>query len=252
MGALSGRRIMDVGTSEADWQAWGYLAELPAVTAAGLLGEATRMVCAAPHPDDEVLGCGGLIAMAVAAGIEVVVVSITDGEACYPGSLAWPSQRLRQVRVREQERAMAALGVSREAIVRFRIPDGTIAENEFELRSRLLDQCRSGDLILVPWQRDGHPDHEATARACLAVAATAGARVLQCPIWAWHWARPDGRDFASTPLRRLALTPAACAAKHAALACFESQYCPESIDAPILPSHVLQRFKRPFEAFFHE
>ena len=33
----------------------------------------------APHPDDEVLGCGGLIAATLAAGAEVQLVIVSDG-----------------------------------------------------------------------------------------------------------------------------------------------------------------------------
>jgi LmbE family N-acetylglucosaminyl deacetylase len=38
-----------------------------------------RLVVVAPHPDDEVLGCGGTLAAETAAGIDVVVVFVTDG-----------------------------------------------------------------------------------------------------------------------------------------------------------------------------
>jgi len=34
----------------------------------------------APHPDDEVLGAGGLIQQAVAAGAEVRIVYLTNGD----------------------------------------------------------------------------------------------------------------------------------------------------------------------------
>ena len=40
---------------------------------------ATRVLVLAPHPDDEVFGCGGAIAASLAAGVPVHVVVLTDG-----------------------------------------------------------------------------------------------------------------------------------------------------------------------------
>jgi LmbE family N-acetylglucosaminyl deacetylase len=37
----------------------------------------------APHPDDETLGCGGMIATRAAEGRRVVVVVLTDGRALF-------------------------------------------------------------------------------------------------------------------------------------------------------------------------
>jgi LmbE family N-acetylglucosaminyl deacetylase len=39
-----------------------------------------RIVIVAPHPDDEALGCGGLIQQAVAAGADVRVIYLTNGD----------------------------------------------------------------------------------------------------------------------------------------------------------------------------
>ena len=39
-----------------------------------------RLLCVHPHPDDESIACGGLIARSVAAGREVHVVTCTGGE----------------------------------------------------------------------------------------------------------------------------------------------------------------------------
>jgi LmbE family N-acetylglucosaminyl deacetylase len=44
-------------------------------------GKGQRIVIFAPHPDDEVLGCGGLIQQALAHGAEVHVALMTNGDA---------------------------------------------------------------------------------------------------------------------------------------------------------------------------
>ena len=40
--------------------------------------EAARILCLAPHPDDEVLGCGGTLALAAARGARVHVAVVFD------------------------------------------------------------------------------------------------------------------------------------------------------------------------------
>ena len=43
----------------------------------------------APHPDDETLGCGGLIAASVRAGHRVHTVFVTEGGASHPACRSW-------------------------------------------------------------------------------------------------------------------------------------------------------------------
>lgn len=47
----------------------------------GAPGKDERILVVAPHPDDEVLGCGGLIQQARSRGAEVYVVLMTNGDA---------------------------------------------------------------------------------------------------------------------------------------------------------------------------
>jgi LmbE family N-acetylglucosaminyl deacetylase len=57
-----------------DLQSAGFVDEMPGPS------RGDRIVVVAPHPDDEVLGCGGLIQQAVAAGAEIHVVLMTNGD----------------------------------------------------------------------------------------------------------------------------------------------------------------------------
>ncbi|HEX2943304.1 MAG TPA: PIG-L family deacetylase, partial [Rhodopila sp.] len=58
---------------------------LPLGTLDHIAGTGTCLILA-PHPDDESLGCGGLIATAVAAGRAPLVVILTDGAGSHPNS----------------------------------------------------------------------------------------------------------------------------------------------------------------------
>ena len=48
--------------------------------AAGRL-DGSPLLVLAPHPDDEIFGCGGVLAQAKGSGVEVHVVILTDGSA---------------------------------------------------------------------------------------------------------------------------------------------------------------------------
>ena len=72
------------------------------------------------------------------------------------------------------------------------VPDGAVAEAEASCVDRLTEQVGDGRgvLLVAPWRHDGHPDHEAAGRAAAAVAVRTGARLLEYPVWFWHWAEP--------------------------------------------------------------
>jgi len=91
-----------------------------------------RVLVVAPHPDDESVGCGGLIASAVAAGAAVQVVYVTNGDAFRTAAQklfsekSVPSQdyeKLAQMRQREASAALAKLGVDGSHAVFLGYPD---------------------------------------------------------------------------------------------------------------------------------
>lgn len=67
------------GTSPLAWTAWGR--PFPELDLTG--GKSLLVV--APHPDDETLGFGAAAATLQSRGVKVQVVSVTDGDASYPG-----------------------------------------------------------------------------------------------------------------------------------------------------------------------
>lgn len=141
-----------------------------------------RLSVVAPHPDDESIGCGGLLALWTSAGREAGVVFLTDGES---GSAelrdpALPAgQRdaiVRQLRVRRRAEAEAALSVLGAAGVWFDGADGALHQDERRLAGRLAELWREHppDLIAAPDPADRHADHAVSAR----IVAGAAARVL--------------------------------------------------------------------------
>src|SRR5690349_12478109 len=75
-----------------------------------------RLLVLAPHPDDEVIGCGGLVALHLREGRAVRVVVATDG-----GQAGEPAERQRESRA-----ALASLGGGAE-IEFLNFPDRALA-----------------------------------------------------------------------------------------------------------------------------
>jgi len=131
------------------------------------------LLVVAPHPDDETLGAGLLPATLTARGVTVTVIAVTDGENAYH-TCATERLSLGRTREVEQREALAALGVEASAIIRLRMTDSGLAEQEHDLTDRLMQLSQPGMTLLAPWSGDFHPDHEACARAAAAVARAKG------------------------------------------------------------------------------
>src|ERR1700738_3669694 len=91
-----------------------------------LCGE--RLLVLAPHPDDEVIGCGGVVARHLWDGRQVHVVIATDGAEAGGGD-----------REAQSRAGLAILGESRAdvALTFLRFPDRHLRENAGALRDRL-------------------------------------------------------------------------------------------------------------------
>lgn len=251
MDTLKQPRIAGDGHPEQAWRCSRWLSSLPVQPMASLLEGMRRLVVVSPHPDDEVLGCGGLIHHAHRAGVPVRLLAVTLGEACYPGHARWTRERLRDMRADELVRALAALGVATTAMQSLGFPDGGVASRERQLAEALHAQFRPGDHVFCTATWDGHPDHEAAGRATRIAAGRAGARASAFPIWAWHWTDPCCAVPPAPGAARYALDEVSWRAKQCAMACFTSQRVGPGDCPPILPPHVIARFARQEETFFH-
>ena len=83
-----------------------------------------RILVLAPHPDDDIIGCGGSIARVTAQGHEVIILYFTSGES---GSLEVDPPQLARSREDEARLAGHLLGV-REFLF-WRQPDGFLQES---------------------------------------------------------------------------------------------------------------------------
>ncbi|RYZ42490.1 MAG: PIG-L family deacetylase [Myxococcaceae bacterium] len=252
MDAVTSRHIFGEGTPARDWASWSGLESLPWLDPDVLVPEGRRAVIVAPHPDDEVLGTGGLLAHLGRLGREARILAVTDGTASHPGSASWPVERLAATRPRETREALHRLGMDLTGVDRLGVPDGAIAANEQRVATLVAEALEPGDVVFATWRLDGHPDHEAVGRATAWACAAREARFVEVPIWTWHWAAPGDARVPWSRARRIPLDESTLALKRRATAAYVSQLETDLSTgaAPILPAHVLERLLRPFEVVF--
>lgn len=122
-----------------------------------------KIVIVAPHMDDEVLACGGLIAQ-FPRKEDVHVIYATDGmkspAPIIPGRDKISSD-LGETRTQESTAAMRVFGVPEHNLHFLRLPEARLKEHLPLLRNLLQNKIR--DLapghVFVPFRFDRHPDH---------------------------------------------------------------------------------------------
>ena len=117
-----------------------------------------KILIFAPHPDDDLIGCGGSIAKHVKNGDEVVVVFVTSGES---GSLKYSKKELGKIREKEAKEAVKILGVKDAVFLRF--PDGFVEYNKSNLVTLInLIRKQKPNMVYIPHKNDAHKDHMKT------------------------------------------------------------------------------------------
>lgn len=190
-----------------------------------------------PHPDDVELFCGGLLARMAGLGYRTGIIDLTRGEKSSRGTP--------ETRAAETEAASRVLGLSvRENLG---LPDGWInpwagfeAPEAERARTapvaRVVEVLRRlrPELVLVPWQQERHPDHEATSALVTRALFFASVRKFET--------EPPSAPFTPRqvlyyPMRHLAEpsfvvdVTAAFEQKMAAIRCYASQVEPRA-DGP--------------------
>lgn len=188
---------------------------------------AKNVLVVAPHPDDEIFGCGGAIALHRQAGVPVRVVLLTGGDV-----FGDPEVRLR-------ESNAAATRVGGASVECWDQPDRGLVCSE-ALIQKMVDVIQAHDIDLVyapsPWEI--HPDHR-----------QANQLVIESMQRVQHYARLAFYEIGS-PLRPNTLLDitSVMQAKTMAMQCFISQQAHQDFAGKIqslnkyrtysLPSHV--------------
>ncbi|MEK6685301.1 MAG: PIG-L family deacetylase, partial [Pseudomonadota bacterium] len=123
----------------------------------------TRILVFAPHPDDEVLGCGGAIMRHVEQGIPVCVIVVSDG------AHGVSEETTTEYTLQRQNESIAAahiLGYGTPVFWQYR--DRQVSYSE-KLIQEIITVIREtgADLVYAPSVFEMHPDHRALAMAVI-------------------------------------------------------------------------------------
>lgn len=180
-----------------------------------------KVLVVATHPDDEVLGCGGVMARHASQGDHVHVVVVTRG---IPE--LFPSEQIEETR-RELQAAHAILGVKGVTFLDFPAPKLDVVPSH-QVADALHKIIRKVDphTIYLPHRGDIHTDHRAVYTATLVAARPINGILVQKilsyeTLSETEWAPPFGSDaFIPTVFIDIG---AYIDIKLKALACYQSQ-----------------------------
>ena len=121
-----------------------------------------RALCFAPHPDDEVIGPGGVLRLHQEQGDSVRVVVATDGVSGDPDGRFDPATYVERRRD-ESRRGLAKLEIADVRFWGFRdscvITDGDL-DGIAVLVEREISEFDPG-VVYLPWEGESHSDHRA-------------------------------------------------------------------------------------------
>ena len=130
-----------------------------------LVDKITSVLCIAPHPDDEILGCGGFLAKLAGTPCRIHVLILSRGE-CAQGIA---SLDLAVTRAQESLHAAQVLGLPSPVFLDWADRGIYYAEPLIELLQVTLAQIKP-QYLLLPALSEPHPDHQSVALAGIAAA----------------------------------------------------------------------------------
>ncbi len=151
----------------------------------------SNVLIIAPHPDDEVLGCGGTIARLAAEGSDVAVAIVTKGTPLFPAA------QVRRVRA-EARQAGKHLGVRQ--LLFLDLPVTTlhlIPRHKLNgIFADLIGKTVKPDTVFLPFPGDRHEDHRQVFDAAMVAMRPDGRRHRVDRICCYetvsetHWSAP--------------------------------------------------------------
>ena len=150
----------------------------------------TSAVVFAPHPDDEILGCGGVARRKILSSADVRFVFVTDGSASH--SRLVPPATLIAMREAEAVDAVGRLGGAADRVTFLRFKDGTAIDQVDRIAEAiepLLTAWRPQSVFL-PHAQEPPRDHLAVNRGVKAALEAYGqpVTVFEYAVWYWyHW-----------------------------------------------------------------
>lgn len=140
----------------------------------------TRLLVLSPHPDDEVVGCGGLLVALARRGDPVRVCFLTDG--CRGSFHTSHDDAYARLREGEAAAALLSMGITDYRFFRYHDQELHAAAELPQKVAREVAEFQA-TAVLVPSPFEIHPDHRAASRAAVqALAGRTGPELWFCEI----------------------------------------------------------------------
>lgn len=164
--------------------------------------DSQRIVIVAPHPDDEAIGCGGLIARLSDLGFPPHVIILSGGEGSHRGCCNMDETIIAQHRRKLTDEAARILGLPEENVHRLGFLDGKIICNvnyrqlavNYSLidghnhnieQLRLLLEELNPSVVFIPHHGEGWPDHVNVSGLMQEVRCKA--EMNEYCVWMWYY-----------------------------------------------------------------
>lgn len=153
-----------------------------------------RFLVIAPHPDDEILGCGGTMRKLVDQGLDVYTLIVTKGSPKY-----YSEERIEMGRGQARD-AHKIIGLKDSFFMDFHAPELEI-QSRAEISNAIVKLIKEleVDTIMIPHRGDIHHDHFVVFNSALVAARPVGEYSVK-NIYAYEtlseteWAPPFGDD----------------------------------------------------------
>lgn len=157
------------------------------------------ILCIAPHPDDEVFGCGGSLIKAKKKKHEIYLCYLSYGEGASP---KYSQSGLKRIRKAESLKVCKILGIKNKNVFYLGIGDNQINHNNFDDFKKLMSVIRKikPSIVFIPDEKDSYNDHKEAAllaKRCLGMAGSNNFLKKNEKPW---WAETVLEYEVSTPL----------------------------------------------------
>ena len=143
----------------------------------------------APHPDDEVIGCAGLIQQSLNQGINLVICILTGGEASHQTCCKIAPQTVKAARHELAQKIDTQLGVPLSNLYFLNFTDGKISKDSTEVEQlKSIIKKTKPDSIYIPHQKgEGWSDHIEAGNIIKELCRNNSASIYEYCVWFWYY-----------------------------------------------------------------
>lgn len=147
-----------------------------------------KIVIVAPHPDDEVLGAGGLIQRLISEDNHPYVIILTKGEKSHEGCCNLEKEEIKIARHQLTLKALETLGLKKDHLYTLNFQDGGIANATIQQKQELFSVLKEigPNVLFVPHKGEGWCDHVSILSLTQRTMGTSVSIYEYC-VWFWYY-----------------------------------------------------------------